>query len=225
MRDAYGKLGDFGDEAFERAGQGTGDLTLGAGLGVPDQARRGSAQADEQLSWRSTPATGVLGEEAGQALLAQPVGAARGRVAADEGECDRAVDGGEDSSGAGPETFEQGATLVGERDPLGDQVVAPSDQGPRRLDVVRSWHKASEGVAVGAQDVREHKGFARVAFAARGAIARSACFDHVGVDRHDRISGLHQGIDDHARPTLASARRSARAGPAGQPVRRRHAEP
>jgi hypothetical protein len=32
--------------------------------------------------------------------------------------------------------------------------------------------------------------------------ARPAGLDRVGVDRHDRVAGLHQRIDDHTRRTL-----------------------
>jgi hypothetical protein len=69
-------------------------------------------------------------------------------MALQEGERDRRVDGGEDGGGAGPEAVEQAAQAVGERDPLGDEVVAGAQEGAQGLDVVAAGHERAEEVAV-----------------------------------------------------------------------------
>jgi hypothetical protein len=78
------------------------------------------------------------------------------------------------------------------------QVVAAADQGAQRLDLVRGGHQGTEGMPVGAQDVGQHEGIARIAFAASGAVAGPACFDDVGMDRDNRVPGRDQGLDDQA---------------------------
>ena len=51
---------------------------------------------------------------------------------------------------------------------------------------------------VGAQDVRQHEGVARIAFAASDAVAGPASFDDVGMDRDNRLPGSDQRLDDQA---------------------------
>ena len=90
---------------------------LGLGFGLADLARRGRAQASEQLAHGpAAAAVGVLAEELGEPLFAQPRGAEGRGVAGEERERNRRVDVGEDGGGAGPEALEQGAQLIGERE-------------------------------------------------------------------------------------------------------------
>jgi hypothetical protein len=53
-------------------------------------------------------------------------------------------------------------------------------------------------VAVGAQDVGQDEGVARVALGGDGAVAGSAGLDHVGMDRSDDEARLQQGVDQEA---------------------------
>src|SRR5437773_1314471 len=73
-------------------------------------------------------AVGVLHEEPCEPFLAEPLGAVRGGIAAEEGQGDGRIDVGEDRGGPGPETVEQRPELIGEGDALGDQVVAAPHQ-------------------------------------------------------------------------------------------------
>jgi hypothetical protein len=110
-----------------------------------------------------------------------------------EGERDRAVDGGEDGDSARPEAFEQAAKLIGEGDALGKQVVAAADQGPQRLNLIGGGHQGTEAVPIGAQNVGQHVGIARIAFATSGTVTRAAGFDDIGMDRDHRMAGGEQG--------------------------------
>ena len=146
-------------------------LSKGKELGITGETFGRGVQPGQQFGGRSSAAIGVLSHEAGQALLAQAACAVGGGIAGDEGQRDRAVDGGEDGGGAGPEAFEQATQLVGECDAMGHQVVAAADQSTQRFNVIGHGHQRTETVAVGAQDVGEHEGVARIGLAARRAIA------------------------------------------------------
>jgi hypothetical protein len=152
----------------------------------------------------------VACEEAGEALVAGAGSAVGGWVAAEAGQRDRAVDAGEDGSGARPEAVEQGAELVGECDALRDQVVPATDRGAECLDLAGGGCERAEAMAVGAQDVGQHEGIARVGLAAGGAVAGPAGADHVGMDGDDRVAGLDQGVDDQPRRTLDGNRQFGR---------------
>ncbi len=119
-------------------------------------------------------------------------------IAAHKGECDRAVDVGEDRRGTGPAAVQQGAQLVGEREALGHQIIPAADQGAQRLDVIRAGRQPPKAVAVGAQDISQHEVVGGIALAAGGSIARPAGLHHVGVDRHDRVFRRNQAVDEEA---------------------------
>jgi hypothetical protein len=72
-------------------------------------------------------------------------------------------------------------------------------------------------VAVGAQDVGQHEGIARIGLAARGAVARAAGLDDVRMDRDHRVAGPDQGIDDQARGPLDGDRQRGRRRDAREP--------
>ncbi len=206
MLEAGAELGDLGDERAEHGGKRADQFTLDLGLGFAGAVGGSAAQAGEEVVRRPAAAIAVLGEKGGEALLAQAGGAVGCRLALQEGERDRRVDIGEDRGGAAPEALEQAAELVGQRDALGHQVLAGADERAQHLDLVGAWPQRPEAVAVGAQDVGEHVGVARIALAAGGAVAGPARLDDAGMDRHDRVTGLDQGVDDQSRGTLNSDR-------------------
>ena len=215
---------------FENGNQGAHELAPGFGLDLADLALRSRAQAVEQLGGGAPAAITVLGQEGPQALLAEPRGAVGGGITLGEGERDRAVDVGEDGGGAGPEALEQAPELVGQGDPLGDQVIAAAHQRAQRPDLVRAGRERAEAVAIGAQDIGQHVGVAGIALTAGGAITRPAGLDDVGMDRHDRVAGGDQRVDDQAGWPLDGdrhLRRRRAAGPsarsARQPLRHRAA--
>ncbi len=123
-----------------------------------------------------------------------------------------------EAGGAGPEAFEQGAELVGEHEPCGDEVVAPADQRPERLDGVGLGLQCGQPMAVGAQDVGQNEGIAGIALGGDGAVARPARLDDVGMDRRDEEPGLDQHV------TRSPLGRSMAIGvSSGGPCRRRRA--
>jgi hypothetical protein len=65
-------------------------------------------------------------------------------------------------------------------------------------------------MAIGAQDIGEHVGIARVTFASGGAVTRTAGFDDIGMDRDHRVAGGEQSIDDQAGWPLNSDRQLGR---------------
>ena len=132
----------------------------------------------------------MAGEEAGEALLAEPVRVSGSWVAVDERERDWAVDVGEHAGGGGPEAFQLGAQLVGERNAVGDEVLTSTDERPQRLRRVAIGDQDPEAVAVGTSELGEHEAVEAVALAARVAEAGAHRSDLVGVDRDHRQARL-----------------------------------
>jgi hypothetical protein len=216
--DAGGELGDLATQAFENGGERADHLALGLGFGFAGAAGGGGAQAVQQLGGAAAPTIGVAGQKGLHPVFAEAGGAVRGGIALHEGERDGAVDVGEGCRGAGPEAVQQAAQAVGQADALGDQIVATADQGAQRLDLVGAGRQGPEAVAVGAQDVGEHEGVAGIALAAGGAVAWPAGPDDVGVDRHDRMAGLEQGVDDQPARALDGDGNGAGRCQLGQPL-------
>ena len=131
-RDGGGELLELRDERRQDGDEGADDLAPGLGFGLADLAHGGGAEAGEQLGHGAPATVGVLAEELGEALLAEAGGAMRRGIAGEEGEGDRRVDVGEDGGGAGPEALEQRAELIGERDALGDEIVAAAHERAQR---------------------------------------------------------------------------------------------
>src|SRR4051794_15723504 len=233
MLDTRGQLRDLGDQGLEHGGESADELAFGFGLGIAGATCGGGFEAPQQLAGRAPPAVAALGEEGLEALLAEPRGAAGRGIALQEGERDRAVDGREEGAGAGPEAVEQAPQLVRERDALRDQVVAAADQGAQGLDLARAGLERSEAMTVGAQQIAEEIAVALVALAAGRAIAGPRRLDHVGVDRHDRMARLDQGLDQQAGGPLDRHRQGRRRPELGEPAlefgqtggRMRHLEP
>src|SRR5207253_10855220 len=69
--------------------------------------RSSDLQPREELGGWPAAAVGVLHEEPCEPFLAEPLGAVRGGIAAEEGQGDGRIDVGEDRGGPGPETVEQ----------------------------------------------------------------------------------------------------------------------
>src|SRR5690606_11415771 len=142
--EAFGDPGQAPDQGREDFGERARHLALDLGFGLPGTPGRGGMQANEQLC-RTAPSALVLSRDAGRAaLLAEPGGTVRGWIAAHEGERDRAVDVGEDDSGAGPEAVEQAAQLVGQTDALSDQLVTTAGQGAQSLRRVGAGGEGTE---------------------------------------------------------------------------------
>jgi len=196
--DRGGQPPDAVDERGEDADEVEHGFAFGLLLQRSGQAGGCRAEAFEQLGRVTASGVAVAGEEARQALGAEASSPPRRGIAFEEGEGDRRVDVGEDDGRTGPEALEQSSELVGERDALGDEIVPATHQRPQGSDLVGERLERAEAVAIGAQDVGEDVGIAGVALAAGGPVARPARLELVGMDRHDRMAGVDEGVDDEA---------------------------
>ena len=144
-RDGRGELLDVRHERGEDGDERADDFAARLGLGISYLAGGGPAEAGEQLGDRTPATVGVLAEELREALFAEARGTLRRGVPGEKGEGDRRVDVGEDRAGARPEPLEERAELVGERDPLSDEVVTAAHEGAQRAGVVRRRSQWPEG--------------------------------------------------------------------------------
>lgn len=143
--DLAGQQPDLLDEGLERGGEAEHDRAPRLGLELAHSAGGRQAQPGEQLGGALAAAVAVAGEGAGEALLAKAARLLRAGVALEEGEADERVDVGEDAGSAGPERFQLRPQLVGERDPLLDQVLARPGQRSQRPGLVRVGFERAEG--------------------------------------------------------------------------------
>ncbi len=202
MLDAAGDPGDLGDEGLQGARERAHEFPLGLALGFAGAAPRGGREPRQQRLGRAAAAVAVLSEEAGQALHVEAGGGLGRRIPLDEGERDGAGHVGEDRRRPGPEAVQERGQLIGRGDARGDQLVAPAHQAAQGLDGVGLGPERAQPVALGAQDVGEDAGVARIALGRDGAVARPARLHQVGVDRDDHEAGPHQGVDQQARGAL-----------------------
>jgi hypothetical protein len=129
-------------------------------------------------------------------------GVGRRRVAAQERERDRAVNLGEDLRGAGPEALQLRAQLVGQREPMADEVFARAGERAHRLGGIAVGDQHPVTVAVGARELGEHERIEAVALAARRAEARSHRGELVGMHRDHPQAGVQQPLDQQPVRTL-----------------------
>ena len=104
----------------------------------------------------------------------------------------------EQADGAGEHDAQVGAQLVGDRDPVLDEVLAGPDVAAQRDRGRRVGLEAAPAVPVGAQAVGEHVGVGAVGLVARGAVALTQRLDRPGRHDHDLEAGIEQGVDDRA---------------------------
>ncbi|MHC2295887.1 hypothetical protein ACVJBD_000093 [Rhizobium mongolense] len=208
---AAGELGDLGDEAFACAGTDAREFALGVSL-CDGWVGRGAEPA-KHIGDAASAAILVLGEEGGNALLSQAVGACRRRVALDESPRDGAC---EQVERTWSMAFEQGAELSGEHDLSGNEIIAAAYQRAQGLNSVRLWPGRRQPVALGRQNVDVDLGVAGVAAGGdAAAIAGPARLDD---------SGVEQGVDEPTGPLDGGRRLAGRAAPAqgrneiGKPV-------
>jgi hypothetical protein len=95
----------------------------------------------------------VAGEEAGEALLAQPPDVRGARVALEEGKCDGRGDLAADTIGARPESLQFGVEVVGQRDPGSHEVFADAGESSQGFRLIRVRDENPEAVVVGAGEL------------------------------------------------------------------------
>ena len=79
---------------------------------------------------------------------------------------------------------------------LNRAAAAEGAQGPGIIAQRPEW---AEAMAIGAEQVGEEIAVAVIALGRGRRVAGARGLHHVRVDRHDLDTGLHQGVDDHAR--------------------------
>jgi hypothetical protein len=168
--------------------------SVSAGLVVPPGALR--SRASSSLA----PAAGVAvtGAERGDALLAEPGRRGGGGVAGEELQRDGRLDVGEDCLGAGPVHVQQRGELVGRGDAHLDQVGAGADRGAQGLGLVAERDGDAQLVLTQPQVLSDHQGVAGVGLGAGDDLSVAPGLDRVGADRHDRVTGFEQGVDEPA---------------------------
>lgn len=107
-----------------------------------------------------------------------------------------AVEVGEQPHRAGVKEFEVGAELVGQPDPVGEQVL-PGSHHQAEHDRGRGvGDQRTETGAVGAQGVGEDEGVEPVVLVPGSAVAAAQAVDLVGADHHDRHAGAQECVDN-----------------------------
>ena len=197
--DGRRELLDLGQEREQHRNERADDLPAGFRLEFAGLREGRRAQAREEIGDRPAATVRVLGEELREAFLAEPLGAVGGGIAAEEGEGDGRRDIGEDRGGPGPEALEQGPELIGEGAALDDEIVAAAHQGAEGARRVGQGLEGAEAMAVGAEQIGEDEGVARITLAARRRVAGPTGLERVGMDGDDRVAGVHEDIDDEAR--------------------------
>jgi hypothetical protein len=140
----------------------------------------------------------------------------------EEAQRDRAVDVSEQADSAGEDDAQVGPQLVGDRDPVLDEVLAGphvAAQGDCRR---RVGFEAAPAVSVGAQAVSEHVGVGPVGLVAGGAVALPQGLDRPARNHDDLEAGFEQAVDHgsigtfdrHARTPAPWTRRHSSFSPA-----------
>ena len=162
-------------------------------------APRGAA-TNRACSTAGSTRTGVANaaQPRRQPPRAEPVGPVLGLEPGQERQADRGVEVGEQADGAGEDVEQVGAELVGEGDPVGDEVLAGPAGATQGEGGVAVGGQRNEPGPVGAEGVGEDERVESVILAARGAVAAAQILQLVRRDHHHGDPGLEQAIDDRA---------------------------
>jgi hypothetical protein len=177
----------------------------------------GCAQPGEQLGGAAAAAVGMPAAEGRQADLAEPGGCLRRRIGLQEGQGDLGGQSGEDLLGAGPVSIQQGAELVAGGGLGLDVVLAQPDQGLQLAGGIVQGIESAQPVAVGAQVVGQLVAVARVGLGPCRAPAGSGSMERAGMDRHHRVAGGQEPVDDQPAGLLDRHRQLVGLAVAGQP--------
>jgi hypothetical protein len=158
--------------------------------------------------------------EGRHAGLAEAGGCLWGGVGLQEGQGDLGAEPREDLPGAGPMSLQQGAELVAGGG-LGLYVVfAQPDQGLELAGGGVQGSQSAQPVAVGAQVVGQLVAVAGVGLGPGRAPAGPGGVERGGVDRHDRMAGGQQPVDDQPAGLLDRYGQLVGLAVAGQPRER-----
>ena len=177
--------------------------------GLASGAGRGVAQACQEGRGAAAAGVAVLGAERGHPLLAQVRCGGRGGVAGQELQADRRLDVGEDRLGARPVRVQQRGQLVGGSDPHLNHVAAGPHDGAQRIRLVGVGGGGLQLVRAQPQVLGDHRGVASVGLRPGQHLAVPPGLDRVRADRHHRVPGLQQQVDQAAVRALDGDRHTA----------------
>ncbi len=158
------------------------------------------------------------GAEPGDAFLAEVGRGGRGRVAAEELQGDLGLQVGEDRIGPGPMGVQQRSQLVDRSDPHLHQVVTGADHGADRLGLAGVRGGGGQPVPPQPQIFRDHRGVGGIGLGTREHLALAPGLDRVWADRHDRVPGLEQQVDQSPVAAFDPDRDVDRLAELGQPM-------
>jgi hypothetical protein len=156
--------------------------------------------------------------ERGHPLFAQVARCRRGGVTGKELQADRRLHVGEDGLGTRPQGVQQRRELVRGGDAHVNQVVTGADHGAQRPGLVGAGHRGRQLVVAQPQVLGDHGGVAGVGLRAGQHLPVPPGLDRVRLDRHDRVPGLQQQVDQAAVGPLDRDRHVGGVAEAGQPA-------
>ena len=187
------------DRAVERPDDpdhGQHSVAPGLQFGSVREARRRRPEPLEELDRSAPPAVAVLAQERRHPTLAEVGGRGRRGIALEEGEGDFAPHIGEQLAGTGPRCGEDRGQLVAGGDPCVDQVRSRPDGCPEGSRLGAERPKSAQIVVTQAQVVGDHLGVTRIALGARADLGLAPRLDRRRLDRHDRMTGVEEPVDE-----------------------------
>src|SRR5580704_5298846 len=184
-------LADLSGQGFDLLGEGdqhgqqrAGDVGFGGAV-LAGRAARGRPQPGVQDGGVDPAAVAGASQPGGHAPGREPVGAVLAVEAGQERQADRGVELGEQADGAGEDPLEVLAQLVGDADPVADEVLAGpagAAQGRGRGGV---RDQGPQPGAIRTQRVGQDERVEPVIFVPGRAIAAAQVLDLVRADHHD----------------------------------------
>jgi len=127
-----------------------------------------------------------------------PVGPLLAVEAVQETQADRGVDVAEQADRAGEDQLQVGAELIGDRDPVGDEILAGPAGLPQRDGLWAVRDQRPEPGPVGTQRVGQHVRVEPVVLVAGRPVSAAKVPDLIRANHHHGEPGLQQGVDDGA---------------------------
>ena len=195
----------------ESSQEGTCDVRLSSTLGST-KASGSFGETYEEGGGRRSAAVADAAQPNGESLGGEPVCSLLAVEALEEAQADGAVDVSEQADRSGEHALEVCSQLIGECDPMRDQVFARptgSSQGDGGWGI---GDERAQSSTIGAKHVSEDEGVEAVVLVAGGPIAGAQVLELVGADDEDGQVGGEKSIDNRAVRTLDGDLLSGRLG-------------
>jgi hypothetical protein len=200
--DARGKFGDLVHQRTQDTCQRAYKLAFGLFFEAVSASHWGSVQASQQLLRSAPPAISLSCKKGIQPLFSKTSRTTRSRIAFKKSQGDWRVNLMKHRRRSRPKAFEQRPELVGESDPLCNQIIACTYQSTQSFDRVGSRLQQPEAMTVSAQYIGQQVGISAVVLGPSGTVTRSICLDRFGMNRHDWMPIVQQRINNQARGPL-----------------------